>query len=66
MVAFMYRISTATALVANPQYYEQIGIRSVRMGRSERSIYVWLYRGELLEGKSTLPVVVPTAKLEIK
>jgi hypothetical protein len=54
------------ALVANPQDYEQVGVQVLRMGRRERSIYVWKYRGELLEGKSTLPVVVPTAKLEIR
>jgi len=54
------------ALVANPQDYEQVGVQVLRMGRRERSIYVWRYRGELLEGKSTLPVVVPTAKLEIR
>ena len=54
------------ALVANPQEYEQIGVRVLRMGRVEHSVYVWMYRGDLLDGKSTLPVVVPTAKLEIK
>ncbi len=54
------------ALVANPQDYEQVRVQVLRMGRRERSIYVWKYRGELLEGKSTLPVVVPTAKLEIR
>jgi len=53
-------------LVANPQDFEQVGVQVLRMGRRERSIYVWKYRGELLEGKSTLPVVVPTAKLEIR
>ena len=54
------------ALVANSQEYEQIGVRVLRMGRVEHLVYVWMYRGDLLDGKSTLPVVVPTAKLEIK
>lgn len=54
------------AMLANPQDYELLAIRPVTRESQTLPIYIWMYRGELQEGKSTLPIIIPTAGLEIK
>jgi 4-amino-4-deoxy-L-arabinose transferase-like glycosyltransferase len=54
------------AMLANPTDYELISTENLHRKKATVPIYTWRFRGELLAGKSSLPIVIPTSELTIR